>query len=107
MQDAPHRDLCWVPIWNSSRSGIGLEHVRVSAGSADSILMTVDEDDVPFRLIYQLHWNDCHLLRRADLKVHKGSRLQSLSLCVDDSGCWRDEHGEHLVHLDGCVDIDI
>lgn len=105
-QDA-NRELCWVPLWNLKHRGIGLEHVIVTAGKADSVLVAVDEDDAPFRLTYQLRWDDKHLLRRAELKARKGSKVRSLSLRVDDAGRWIGKNSEHLNHLDGCVDIDI
>ena len=104
--DAP-RNLCWVPTWNSNHPGIGLEHVLVMARKADSSLVAVDEDGVPFRLTYHLRWDDRRLLRRAEMRLCKGSQARSLSLRVDDAGRWIGKHGEHLRHLDGCVDIDI
>lgn len=108
MRHLAPRDLCWVPTWNPDFPGIGLEHVRVVAGGADSALIAVDEDDVPFRLSYQLHWDEpAGLLRRAELRACKGSQVRSLSLRIDDAGRWLGAAGEHLGHLDGCVDIDI
>lgn len=104
--DAP-RNLCWVSMWNSNHPGIGLEHVLVTAGKADSSLVAVDEDGVPFRLTYRLRWDDRGLLRRAEMKTRKGAQVRSLSLRVDDAGRWTGRHGEPLDHLDGCVDIDI
>jgi len=84
-----------------------MEHVIVAAGTADSSLLAIDEDGEPFRLTYQLRWDDRGLLRRADLQARKGSNVRSLSMSVDDGGRWLGEHGEHLNHLDGCADIDI
>ncbi|MGE0313410.1 MAG: putative glycolipid-binding domain-containing protein [Lautropia sp.] len=102
-----HRSLCWVPLWHATRPGLGLEHVLVSSGRADSVLLAIDEDDAPFRLSYQLRWNARGLLRRAELKVRKGSAVRYLFLRVDHFGTWRGKDGEHLARLDGCVDIDI
>ncbi len=102
------RNLCWVPTWNSNFPGIGLEHVLVAAGAADSSLVAVDEDGVPFRLTYRLHWDEpACVLRRAELSARKGSQARSLSLSIDDAGRWLGRAGEHLDPLDGCVDIDI
>jgi uncharacterized protein len=107
MRHDTHHNLCWVPTWNSNYPRVGLEHVFVSAGRADSVLIAIDEDNVPFRLSYQLRWDERGLLRRAELQVNKGSEIRSLSLRVDHAGCWKGKHGEHLPHLEGCVDIDI
>lgn len=101
------RVLCWVPTWNPDFPGIGLEHVEVGAGHADSVLMAVDEDREPFRLTYRLRWDERGLLRRADLETRKDGRTRSLQLRVDDAGQWRGKDDEHLGHLDDCVDIDI
>ncbi len=101
------RTVCWVPTWNPDVPGIGLEHVELGAGHADSVLLAVDEDREPFRLTYALRWDERGLLRRADLETRKGGRSWSLHLRVDDAGRWLGAHAEHLGHLDGCVDIDI
>jgi len=100
-------DLCWVPVWNAKHPGIGLEHARVTAGQADSSLLAVDEDGMPFRLHYQLQWDSGHVLRHAELTASKESQTRRLSMRIDGAGRWTDGDGKHLAHLDGCVDIDI
>ncbi|MDX5445055.1 MAG: putative glycolipid-binding domain-containing protein [Zoogloeaceae bacterium] len=107
MPEPAFRDLCWVSTWSPAHSGAGLEHVRVAPGEADSVLVAIDEDGIPFRMAYRLHWDDHHVLRQADLTAHKGSRSRSLSLRVDGAGRWLGGDGQHLDFLDGCIDIDI
>ncbi|NUZ05796.1 putative glycolipid-binding domain-containing protein [Piscinibacter koreensis] len=100
------RHVCWTPIWNADHSGIGLEHVVLTTGSADSTLLAIDEDGEPFRLTYRLAWDHHGLLRRAELRTHKGAEQRRLLLRVD-AGRWTDHRGEPLHGLDGCTDIDI
>lgn len=97
--------LCWVPTW--SRAGLGLEHVLVTERRADSALLAIDEDGVPFRLAYRLRWDDAGLLREADLEAVKGERTRTLSLRADGRGRWWHADGAAIAHLDGCLDIDI
>ena len=104
--DAP-REICWVPTWSSSHPGIGLEHVLVTTGKADSFLLAIDDDGAPFRLTYRLRWDEGRLLRSAEMEARKGSQVRTLSLRVDGAGHWKGKDGEPLKHLDGCVDIDI
>ena len=99
------RTVCWVPIW--SHNGLGLEHVLVVGNTADSSLLAFDEDGEPFRLAYRLRWDDAGLLQQAALEASKNLQVRSLSLQTDGRGRWRNSLGEHLSHLDGCIDIDI
>jgi hypothetical protein len=61
----------------------------------------------PFRLTYRLHWDERGLCRRAALESVKAGETTSLTLEADGAGHWRGRHGEHLAHLDGCLDVDI
>ena len=105
MQHKTPRTVCWVPIW--SRDGLGLEHVLLAGNAADSSLLAFDEDGEPFRLTYRLRWDDSGLLQQAELEALKGTQAQVLSLRADGHGRWNGAQGEHLSHLDGCIDIDI
>jgi hypothetical protein len=101
---APHT-VCWAPTWGNNN--LGLEHVRVAGNIADSSLLALDDDGEPFRLTYRLQWDDAGCLRQAELEAMKGHEVRSLALRADGRGHWRDSRGEHLAHLDGCIDIDI
>lgn len=99
------RTVCWVPIW--SRNGVGLEHVLLAGNVADSSLLAFDEDGEPFRLKYRLRWDDRGFMQKAELEASKGTQARSLSLQADGHGRWHSAQGDHLSHLDGCIDIDI
>ncbi len=104
--DAP-RSVCWAATWNPHHPHTGLEHVLVTAGTADSVLLAIDDDGTPFRLAYRLEWDVQRRLRRADLDARRGSQARVLSLRIDDAGHWTGADGARLAHLDGCLDIDI
>ena len=101
------RAVCWRPIWNEAHSGVGLEHCLVAPGSADSMLLAVDEDGSPFRLAYHLDWHADWRLSRAALTVTTAAGSRSLALATDGDGRWHDGDGRRLGTLDGCLDIDI
>src|SRR5687767_2723601 len=105
MQPTTPLTVCWVPTW--SKIHLGLEHVLLAGNTANSSLLAFDEDGEPFRLAYRLRWDDRGLLRQAEMETVKGTRARSLTLQADGRGRWLDGQGEHLSHLDGCIDIDI
>jgi hypothetical protein len=37
------RTLCWTPLWNKNREGVGLEHLVLSERGADSVVLAYDE----------------------------------------------------------------
>jgi hypothetical protein len=106
MSTAATRTICWAPTWNKARSGAGLEHLLLSAGAADSVVLAVDEDKGPFRLAYRLRWDDAWRLRHAELTVSTELSTTRLHLETDGAGHWRDDRGP-LSELEGCRDIDI
>jgi hypothetical protein len=86
---------------------VGLEHLLLAEGAADSVVLAFDEERGPFRLTYRLTWDESWRLRDADLVVATGGSTKSLSLRTDGRGRWRDGDGRAIAELDGCVDIDI
>lgn len=107
MTTAKTRTICWTPCWNVSHKHVGLEHLSLSAGSADSVVLAFDAARGPFRLDYQLRWNDSWQLVCTDLTVDVGAAIRSLSLRTDGQGRWKDDLGRPMAELDGCLDIDI
>ncbi|WP_431099348.1 putative glycolipid-binding domain-containing protein [Polaromonas aquatica] len=107
MRDETSRTICWLPTWNSASEGVGLEHLLLTHGTADSVVLAVNEDSEPFRLVYRLQWDDAWQLRSADFSLAKGGANLSLNLRTDGKGHWQDGEGRSLVELDGCMDIDI
>lgn len=77
------RTICWTPIWNKDREGMGLEHLLLGKRVADSVVLAFDEEDGPFRLTYRLTWDESWRLRDAELLVAAESSSRSLSLQTD------------------------
>ena len=106
--DSPHsRTLCWEPIWSAGHSGVGIEHLILSPGEADSKIVAINDEGVPFRLAYRLHWQDDWRLSSARLDLRIGPQQMSLILRTDGQGHWQDSEGGALTALDGCLDLDI
>ena len=105
--NAPYRAICWTPIWNEARAGLGLEHLLLAEGVADSVLLAFAEDGGPFRLTYRLTWDESWRLRDARLVVATERSTRSLSLETDGHGHWRHGDGRGIPELEGCTDIDI
>jgi uncharacterized protein len=101
------RTVCWIPTWNGSRREEGLEHLLLTHDTADSVVLAVDDESGPFRLVYRLHWNDEWRLHSADFSLATNASSRSLSLRTDGNGAWQDGDGQSLAELDGCMDIDI
>jgi hypothetical protein len=104
---ARRRTICWTPMWNKDRAGVGLEHLLLAERAADSVVLAFDEDRGPFRLAYRLTWDESWRLRGAELVVATERSTRSLSLQADGLGHWRDGDGRPIDELDGCMDIDI
>ncbi len=90
--------------WNKS----GLEHLHLAnCGNeiiADGIVLGV-EDDVPFRLRYQVR---CDLQWRVrGVTVNFLDDAQGIILSTDGEGHWFDESGKTVATIDGCLDVDI
>jgi uncharacterized protein len=106
MSDTSGRAVCWTPLWNEKRKGVGLEHLLLEDGAADSIVLGFDEEHGPFRLTYHLTWNRSWQLRDAELAITTERSARSLSLQTDGQGHWR-SNGRVIAELNGCKDIDI
>lgn len=95
------RTICWTPLWNKDREGVGLER------SADSVVLAFDAQHGPFRLTYRLTWDESWRLRDAELVVATERATRSLRLETDGQGHWRHRDGRVIAELDGCMDVDI
>jgi len=107
MPNARCRTICWTPIWNKNRAGIGLEHLLLAERVADSVVLAFDEKNGPFRLSYRLTWDELWRLRDAELVVATEHSTRSLSIQTDGQGHWQHRDGRAIDDLDGCVDVDI
>jgi hypothetical protein len=106
LDDPVRRTVVWTPIWDRGREGVGLEHLLLREGAADSVVLALDERGRPFRLAYALTWGAGWRLREARLAVTTDEGARTLSLETDGRGRWRDGRGERP-DLEGCLDIDI
>ncbi|HKU13312.1 MAG TPA: putative glycolipid-binding domain-containing protein [Steroidobacteraceae bacterium] len=107
MTNARCRTICWLPTWNKNRDRMGLEHLLLSEGVADSVVLAFDEEHGPFRLTYRLTWDASWRLRDAELTLATERATRSLNLQTDGQGHWRHRDGAAIDYLDGCLDIDI
>lgn len=101
------RSVCWIPSWNDVRKGMGLEHLLLREGAADSVVLAFDDDGRPYRLSYQLTWEPTGQLRTGRLAVTSDSWSRSLALRTDGLGQWYDADRRTMAELQGCRDIDI
>lgn len=107
MLDSGSRTICWMPLWNREHEGVGLEHLLLTEGLADSAVLAYDGEQGPFRLTYRLHWDGSWQLRDAELILTTERSVRSLTLQTDGQGHWRHGDGRSITELDGCRDIDI
>lgn len=107
MSKARHRTFCWASLWDKHHSSGGLEHLLLTEGVADGVVLAVDAEHGPFRLTYRLAWDEAWQLREAELAVVTERSTRSLQLQTDGRGRWRRGDGQALHELDGCMDIDI
>ena len=105
--NSPSRTICWTPLWNRDRQGVGLEHLLLAERVADSVVLAYDEEHGPFRLTYRLTWDNAWQLRDAELDVTTERFTRSLTLQTDGEGHWCHGDGRSFAELDGCRDIDI
>ena len=96
--------MSWTRIGNGEH---GLEHLLLDDGSADGLVIALDEDRRPFRLGYRLTWDASWRLTDARLVVTTQDETRTLQLESHGKGHWRDGEAHALPQLDGCIDIDI
>lgn len=107
MENLRRRTICWTPIWNKKREGVGLEHLLLTERVADSVILAFDDRRGPFRLTYRLIWDELRRVREAQVVVATENFIRSLHLKTDGQGHWQQGNGPALAELDGCVDVDI
>jgi hypothetical protein len=107
MTNRPSKTICWTPTWSELWKGVGLEHLLLTGNTADSVVLAIDDERGPFRLVYRLNWNDEWQLRSAELVVSTDHYTRTLHLQTDGRGHWLDGNRQTMNELDGCFDIDI
>ena len=103
------RTVCWIQSWSASHPDVGIEHLRLSEGQADGLVVAIDDERGPFRLHYRLSWDAQWCLRDAALSLigEEGVAARTMRLATDGQGHWTDDRGAALPGLEGCLDIDI
>lgn len=70
----------------------------------DSVVIGVNEDNISYRLHYQIECDTHYQVRQVDLHL---IGHEPLRLTTDGAGHWFDAANQPLPQLDGCIDIDI
>lgn len=99
------RAVAWKALWTPNHEG--LEHLLLTEGAADGLVLAFDEQRWPFRLHYRLRWDDAWRLLSADLSLLTRDGVGMLGLVTDGQGHWRQADGTPIAELQGCLDIDI
>jgi len=92
-------------IW-SHLEGIGLEHLAVEPGRAESVVIGAEQGS-PYRLAYDLAWDDKWRVHSARFSLIGQHGRTSLALRSDGNGHWFDELDRRLDEFTGATDIDI
>jgi hypothetical protein len=101
----PERSYFW-----ASLQGPGLEQLRMRLDPVENVahgLVMGVEEGQPFRLHYKIKWGSDWRIRKLALESHTIDGMHERILKSDGRGHWRDEQGEVLPELDGCIDVDI
>jgi hypothetical protein len=97
----------WRSQWQEHRSAHGLEHVTVKRGYANGVILGMDESASPYRVQYEIEWDDNNCTREVEIDVAAGAAVRSYHLSVDEAAHWFDGEGTEIHQLAGCLDIDI
>ncbi|MGM9484916.1 putative glycolipid-binding domain-containing protein [Roseateles sp. NT4] len=103
------RTVCWTHCWNLDQPGVGSEHLVISDGHADGALVAPGRVQSLFRLGYRLRWDESWRLYSVALSLVERSLdpPRYLHLRADGWGRWKDDCGNELGMLSGCLDVDI
>ncbi|MGG1661105.1 putative glycolipid-binding domain-containing protein [Brevibacillus sp. NRS-1366] len=97
-------DIFWRPS-----TGIGYEHLKVTEEKyqiqVDSIVVGSLNDNRIFRIKYDIVLDKSWVTR--EVKICYLGENQCLCLSSDGNGIWKDEKGQVIPELSGCMDIDI
>ena len=84
--------------------GAGLEHLDLQQREDVVIAEGTVICDGPYACNYRICCDSGWRVRSVEVHVAGG---QSIVLTTDGDGSWRDGDGKALLHLQGCVDVDI
>ena len=101
----PERSYFW-----AAQQGPGMEQLRMRLDPIENVahgLVMGVERERPYRLHYKLKWGSDWRIRKLALESHTIDGMHERIFKSDGRGHWRDEQGEVLPELDGCIDVDI
>lgn len=95
-------------VWRPS-TGSGYEHLKVSEENnqilIDSIVIGSHNNNDIFRIKYDIVLDKGWITRAVTIRYLGEDR--GLRLLSDGNGIWKDERGQVIPELSGCIDIDI
>lgn len=99
--------LLWQSLWHEHSSVRGLEHVVVQPGFANGVILGLDASHTPYRIQYEIEWDENWRTREVDIDVMVAQTPHSFHLSVDEHAHWFDGDGRELSEFAGCFDVDI
>ncbi len=106
MTQAPvERSYFW-----AAADGPGMEHLRLRLDPLESVahgLLMGVEGGVPYRLAYKIKWGADWRTRKVTLEVQDAGGMRERTVKSDGRGNWKDETGDPIAELEGCIDVDI
>lgn len=99
--------LLWSSQWNDKWSGSGLEHVVIRPGTADGVIVGLDEAKRPYRVQYHINWDERWHTRDVAINIVSLSMAHNFYLTADENGNWFEGNRDLIPDLAGCLDIDI
>jgi hypothetical protein len=103
-----------IPIERSyfwaAADGPGVEHLRLRLDALESVahgMLLGVENGVPYRLAYKIKWGADWRTRKVTLEVQDTRGMRERILKSDGHGNWKDETGDPIPELAGCIDLDI
>ena len=108
MEEIEPRVVVWQSLWTERHERAGLELLELERRSARGTITGHDDEAGPFRIEYEVAWDERWRTAGVDLAVVRGDGRRRLRLEQHD-GVWREEvgPGEEIPSLRGCVDVDI
>jgi hypothetical protein len=94
----------------AAADGPGIEHLRLRLDPLESVahgMLLGVENGMPYRLAYKIKWGADWRTRKVTLEVQDARGMRERILKSDGHGHWKDETGDPIPDLAGCIDVDI
>jgi hypothetical protein len=99
--------VLWQSQWSELAASNAFEHVLVHPGYANGIIVGFDDTPLPFRIQYEIEWDENWCTREVEIDVAMGGRAHGFHLSVDEHANWYNGEGREIGRLAGCRDVDI